>query len=246
MFPFVSETGNIRIIGGIKLKKTTCCAAAVVLLISIVIAGCSSKSAAAMTAPDVLGKSYDQMQTVKSFHFILEHSEGGTPIGSGIIMTKAEGDVVKPDKLQATITGTAMGMTVEVKLVSKTMMTNPLNNKWEELTDTFKVLGVFDPGTGIAAIIKDIANPTSLKDEKVGEVLCYHIKGDIMSQTLEPITGVTAKDIPVGVEVWVDQEGLLVQQIKLTGKITDTEQDGIIRTLTISNYDKDVEIKLPE
>jgi hypothetical protein len=194
-------------------------------------------------------KSYENMQEVKSFHFVLEHNEGGTPIGSGIVMTKAEGDVVKPDKLKATITGTAMNMTVSVDLVTaegKTMMTNPLNKKWEELTEQFQVLGVFDPSTGIGAIVKDITNPTSLDDEKIGSTLCYHIKGDIVSQALEPITGVTAKDIPVSVEVWIDKDGFLVQQITLTGKITDSEEDGIVSTLTISNYDKDVDISLPE
>jgi hypothetical protein len=232
------------------MKRVLFTIIALILAVSFVLTGCSSKpAAAAMTAPDVLSKSYDNMQAVKSFHFVLEHSEDGTPIGSGIVMEKAEGDVVKPDKLKATITGTAMGMTVSVDLVTaegKTMMTNPLNKKWEELTEQFKVLSVFDPSIGIAAIIKGITNPTSLKDEKVGDVLCYHIKGDIVSQTLEPITGVTAKDVPVGVEVWIGQDGLLVQQVKLTGKITDSEKDGIIRTLTFSNFDKDVDIALPE
>lgn len=242
------QNGFIMNNGGRKMKRIIYITA-LAFVLSLVFAGCSSKSAAAMSAPDVLSKSYDTMQTVKSFHFVLEHNEDGTPIGSGIVMTKAEGDVVKPDELKATITGTAMGMTVKVELVTaegKTMMTNPLNKKWEELTDQFKVLSVFDPSTGIAAIIKDITNPASLKDEKVGDALCYHIKGDIVSQTLEPITGVTAKDVPVGVEVWIDKESFLVQQISLTGKITDGEKDGIVRTLTISNYDKDVDISLPE
>jgi hypothetical protein len=85
-----------------------------------------------------------------------------------------------------------------------------------------------------------------LKEEKVGDVQCYHIKGEIVSQDLEPITGVTAKDVPISVEVWIGKEGFLVQQVKLTGKITDTEKDGIVRTLTISDYDKDVDISLPE
>jgi hypothetical protein len=202
-----------------------------------------------MAAPDVLSKSYESMQAVKSFHFLLEHNEDGTPIGSGIIMTKADGDVVKPDKLQATIKGSTPLGAAEVKLVSteeKTMMTNPVNKKWEEVSDMFKVLKVFDPSSGIAAIINGITNPKSLKEEKVGDVQCYHIKGEIVSQDLEQITGVTAKDVPISVEVWIGKEGFLVQQVKLTGKITDTEKDGIVRTLTISDYDKDVDISLPE
>jgi len=232
------------------MKKTICLITAILMVVMFAVTGCAAKPAAiVLTAPEILSKSYDNMQAVKSFHFVLDHTDGSTPIASGIAMTKAEGDLVRPDKLKTTISGTAMGMSIEVELVTadgKTMMTNPLTNKWEELTDMFKVLGIFDPGTGIAAIIKGITNPTSLDDEKVGDLLCYHIKGEIVSQTLEPLTGVTAKDVPIAVEVWIDKEGFLVQQVKLEGKITDGEAAGIVRTLTFSNYNKDVEIKLPE
>lgn len=179
----------------------------------------------------------------------MEHSTGGTPIGSGIQMTKLDGDIVSPDKLQVTIDGTFSGMAVQVQLIAigeKTMMTNPLGGGWEEVTDTFKVLTVFDPGNGIAAIIKDLTNAAMLEDEKIGDVPCYHLKGDILSEKLAPLTGTTAQGVAIGTEVWIDKDRLLVQQVKLAGKITDTEADGIVRTLTFTNYNKDVDISFPE
>lgn len=232
------------------MKKTLCILTAVILAVSLVLTGCASKQGApALTASDILGKSYDAMQAVKSFHFALEHSADGTPLGSGITMTKAAGDVVSPDQLSATLTGTSPLGAVEVSLISaegKTMMTNPLTDKWEEVGATFKVLTVFDPGSGIAAIVKGLTNTTLLAEEKVGDVLCYHIKGDITTPTLAPLTGTTAKDGTVGTEVWIAKEGFFVQQVKLTGKITDSEKDGIVRTLTFSDFDKDVKIELPK
>jgi hypothetical protein len=164
-------------------------------------------------------------------------------------MTKLEGDIVSPDKLQVTIDGTYSGMGVQVKLVSvgdKAMMTNPLSKAWEEVSDTFKALTVFDPSSGIAAIIKGLTDTTKVGDEKIGDVQCYHLKGNIPSEALAPLTGTTAKGAAIGTEVWIDKESLLVQQVKLTGKITDTESDGIVRTLTFTNYNKDVDISLPE
>lgn len=215
-----------------------------------VFSGCAAKPAAVvLTAQEVLSKSSDNMQAAKSFHFLMTHSEGGTPIGSGIQMTKLDGDIVSPDKLQVTIDGTFSGMGVQVQLIAvdgKTMMTNPLGGGWEEVTDTFKVLTVFDPGNGIAAIIKGLNNATLLEDEKIGDLLCYHLKGDILSEALAPLTGTTAQGVAIATEVWIDKDSLLVQQVKLNGKITDSEIDGIVRTLTFTNYNKDVEIKLPE
>jgi hypothetical protein len=231
-----------------KMKRTLCILAAILMIASFALTGCAKKAEAKLTPADILGKSYDAMQAVKSFHFLLEHSTGGTPLGSGISMTKAEGDVVRPDKLSASLTGSALGSTVIVKLIAadgKTMMTNPLSQKWEEVGASFQALTVFDPSNGIAAIIKGLANPTLLTEEKIGDVLCYHIKGDIPTPTLAPFTGTTAKEGTVAAEVWVAKDNFLVQQVKLDGKITDTETTGIIRTLTFTNFDKDVEIKLP-
>ena len=81
---------------------------------------------------------------------------------------------------------------------------------------------------------------------KLGDVLCYHLKGDIQSEALAPLTGTTAQGVPIGTEVWIAKDSLLVQQVKLTGKITDSEADGIVRTLTFTNYNKDVDIAFPK
>lgn len=232
------------------MKRSISILTALIMVMLFVFSGCSSKPAAVvLTAPEILSKSYDNMLAAKSFHFLMEHSEAGTPIGSGIQMTKLDGDIVSPDKLHVTIDGTFMSMSVQVQLISvseKTMMTNPLSGSWEEVSDTFKVLTVFDPANGIAAIIKGLTNATSLEEEKIGDVMCYHLKGDILSETLAPLTGTTAQGVPIGTEVWIDKADLHVQQVKLSGKITDTEADGIVRTLTFTNYNKDVNIMLPE
>lgn len=216
---------------------------------SLVLAGCAGSSSTALAPQEVLNKAYDSMQAVNSFHFALDQVGGGTPITMGIEMTKASGDVIKPDKIQTTISATALGAVVEVKMVTvggTTKMTNPLSGQWETLSDQFKVLAVFDPASGIAAVIKGLANPTALQDETVGGTLCYHLKGTITSDVLSPITGAAAKGVPIATEVWIGKQDFLVQQVKLTGKVTDTEKEGIVRTLTFSNFNQNINITLPQ
>lgn len=231
------------------MKKFLYLFAAFSLAACAVLAGCSANKADNLTTADVLTKSYDSMQAAKSFHFAMEHDTGGTPISKDIIMTKLAGDIASPDKLQATINGTYAGTAIEVKLVTvsgKTYMTNPISGLWEVAPDSFKVLSVFDPSNGVAAIIKGLTDATNAGDEKVGSSQCYHLKGDVLSETLAPLTGTTATGAKIGTEVWIDKKTFLVQQVKLTGKITDTEADGITRTLTFSNYNKNIDITLPE
>lgn len=203
-----------------------------------------------ISAKLILSKSSNKMQAVKSFHFKLNHNGGSTPITMGVEMNKAEGDIIKPDKLKTTVDGTAMGTSIQVKLVTadgKTLMTNPLNNKWEVISEQFKVLSVFDPSSGIAAIIKGIKKPENINEEKVEGKLCFHLKGDIAPKDLNSITGSTSTiKLPVKTEVWIEKEGFLMHKVKLKGKITQSDKKGIIRTLSISNFNKDVNIKLPK
>ena len=231
------------------MKRSLSLVIAIILTACTVLSGCSSKSSANLTPADVLAKSYDSMQAAKSFHFLMEHDTAGTPIGKDILMTKLEGDIVSPDKLQAKITGSYSDMAIEVRLVTvadKTYMTNPLSGTWEVVPNSFEVLNVFDPSKGVASIIKGMANVSDIGDEKIGKSLCYHLKGDVLSESFAPMTGTTSTGVPVATEVWIDKKTLLVKQMKVTGKITDTEADGITRTLTFTDYNKDIEIKLPE
>ena len=231
------------------MKKSISLVSALILLICAVFTGCSSGESASLAPADALAKSYDSMQEATSFHFSMIHSSSGTPISKSILMTNLDGDIVSPDKLQATITGTYSDMTVEVSLITvgeDTYMTNMLSGKWELAPTSFKVLKVFDPSSGVASIIKGLTNVTDVGDEKVNKTKCYHFTGEVMSEALAPLTGTTATGVPIATEVWINKKNFQVVQVQLTGKITDTEVDGITRTLTFSNYNKDIDITLPE
>jgi lipoprotein LprG len=226
---------------------------AVAVLLPFLVAGCSARSATPSATPlsaaAIQSTASDKLQALNSFHFVLEQVGGGTPITMGIEMKGAQGDVVKPDKLQMTITGTAMGFSLTVQLVEvgKTiMMTNPLNGNWENLSDQFQILSVFDPNSGVAAILKGMANAARLADETNAGVNCYHLKGTVDSESLTALAGSAASGVAINAEIWIGQADFLVRTIKLTGKITPTEVDGIVRTLTLSNFNSPVAITLPQ
>jgi hypothetical protein len=202
-----------------------------------------------LSAAQIVSQAGDNLSPVNSFHFRLDQVGGGTPIANGIEMTKVDGDIVKPDKLKASVTGTAMGMSIDVQMISVggvIYMTNFLSGKWEVLPGQFAVLGVFDPNTGISQILRGINGPTRLADETAGGVACYHISGTVDSGSLNAITGSSVKGTVINVEVWIGKADFLPRIIKLTGKITDTEVPGIVRTLSLSNFNETVSIELPK
>jgi lipoprotein LprG len=127
-----------------------------------------------------------------------------------------------------------------------TYMTNPLTGQWELLPTEFRALSVFNPNTGIAAIMRSIADLTKLSDEEVEGVLYYRLRGSIDSGDLRPITGSSVEGVAIHTEVWIGKEDFLVRLIKLEGKITEAEVLGIVRTLKLSNFNEEVSIELPE
>jgi hypothetical protein len=219
--------------------------------LSVAAAGCSGATPppSSVAAQSVVSNASDKMQALNSYHFVLDQVGGGTPIAMGIEMKKAEGDVLKPDKLKMSISGTALGFSIQVQLITVggvIKMTNPLNGQWETLSDQFKILGIFDPTSGIAAILKQVSNLTALDDQQSGGVPCYHLKGNVSSDALNALTGSSVSGVNINVELWIGKGDFLVRTIQLTGKITETEVSGIVRTLSLSNFGQALSIELPQ
>jgi lipoprotein LprG len=208
----------------------------------------AAPSPSPLSAAQVLSQGSQKMEAANSFHFVLDHTGGGTPIAMGIEMTKAVGDLVKPDKLKTVINGTALSMSIQVQVITigdATYMTNPLNGKWELLPNDFQVLSVFDPASGVAAIMKGMANTVRLSDEDLQGTACYHVRGDIDSGQLNSISGSSVQGIAIKAEVWIAKDDFLPRLVKLAGKITEGEKEGIVRSLSFSDYNQAVKIEKP-
>ncbi len=218
-----------------------------IILMTTLLAACATQSA--LTTTEIVGQSVAKMDAVNSFHFELKQVGGGTPFASGLEMNEAFGDIVKPDKLRTEIYASIAGMLAKVEVITvgeTTYMTNPLTGGWEPLPGQFSAVSIFDPNIGISAILKGITNPVKLEDGKVAGLDCYRIGGNIASEDLRSITLSSLEGVKIDMEVWIDKEEFLLRQIRLEGQITSDETPGIIRTLTLSKFDQEVNIELPK
>jgi hypothetical protein len=222
-----------------------------IVILAAMLIGCGGNKTESTTTAlaDVITQYSARMQTLTSYHFLLDQVGGGTPLALGVEMKKAEGDIISPDKLKTTLTGTVSGFTVQVQIISVggvLKMTNPLNGQWETPSSSFSVLSIFDPHTGIAAILKGVANVSKLDDAQAGGVLCYHLNGTIQSENLSAITGSAITGTSITTQLWIGKDDLLVRNVQLTGQITETEVQGIVRTLSFSNFNESITIDLPQ
>lgn len=220
-----------------------------VVLAACLLSGCGKASSPSpLTAAEVIDRCMQSMDAAESFHFELEHDGGGTPIAMGLVMNEAEGDITRPDRLKAEISVTMMGLFIEVEVItvgSVVYITNPLTMEWEPLPTEFSAVSIFDPGTGVTAILEGMTSLVKLEDEKAEGLLCYHIEGKIASRCLNSIALSSVEGVMVDTEVWVDKEDFLLRRIRLEGRITEGEESGIVRTISLSDFDQGVDIELP-
>src|SRR5690242_16603125 len=57
-------------------------------------------------AGQVLASAADAVTKLRSFHFVLTHQNGSTPIVLNLNLVRAEGDIVAPDRLRGTMKAT--------------------------------------------------------------------------------------------------------------------------------------------
>lgn len=192
----------------------------------------------------LLEQSGQAMESLDSFHFLLEHRSGGTPFLPGLLITDAEGDVVNPDKLSAEFGGAFGTVYVKSSLVTlgeASYMTNPLSGKWETVPTEVSPLGFFDPQQGISAIMSQVVQLSLISSDEDA----YGLKGELPAEALASLFGATVKGVSILVELTIDADSLYLLEAVLDGRVTAGEPDGTVRVITLSHFNEPITIEPP-
>lgn len=204
--------------------------------------------------PAVLARqAADQVEALKSFHFLLEHENGGTPIVLNLLMSRAEGDIVKPERLRADVDATATTLgnaRVKVQVVNvgdKAVISNPFNpRQWVPLPGQNRLADIFDPGAGTTAALRAATNLRLAGEESIGGTKVWRVEGDVDAGALSAVAGSVAEPgYTVKGIAWIGQEKPLVYRIRLEGPLGPKDPQGIVRKIDLSKFDETVNIELP-
>lgn len=216
----------------------------------------SAQATAAPRQPDpaVLSRqAADTIEALKSFHFVLEHENGGTPIVLNLSMTRAEGDIVKPDRLRADVEAKATQLgnaNVKVKVVNvgdKAVITNPFTpTQWLPLPGENRLADIFDPGAGTTAALRAVKNPKITGEETINGIKVWRVEGDVDAAALTAVASTIAEPgYIVKGTAWVGQDKPLVHRIRLDGPLGSKDAKGIVRKIDLSKFDEPLTIELP-
>ena len=201
-----------------------------------------------LTASQVLEEAAERTGEVESFHFVLTHENGSTPLPLNLDLQSAEGDIVVPDRMQAEANAEALGINVSVDVIGiegRTWVTNPFTRQWQELPDT-NIRDFADPAALIRSVLPAIEDPELSDGGEVDGVDTHLVTGTINSQMLQEALGLAEAGNEVTVEAWIGKEDTLARLIRLEGPLSDEESPDVVREVEISQYNEPVEIMPPE
>jgi hypothetical protein len=230
-----------------RIVVVALCAALTVLI------ACGGKKEAAQATPiprpdprALLNEAADRVEQARSFHFLLEHERGNTPIVLQLQMTRAEGDVVKPDRLRADIDAQRGGVRLKLKLVSigeQSKISNPFNpTQYVDLPTGTRLSDVFNPTAGTTAALRGVKEPQITGEETLDGRKVWRVEGSVEAASLSALVTLAEGGYTAKGTVWIGQESKEVYRVRLEGPLGSQDTPDVVRVLSLSRYNEAVDI----
>ena len=196
---------------------------------------------------EILERSGQAMQTLRTFNFRLYHDHGSLELIPGLHVNKASGKVVNPDKLSVEFSGSfGEGFAIRSQVItvgSQTYMTNPLTGTWEASDASVSLLGFFSPTRGISEMMAQIEDASLVDTERSDKE--YRLSGSLPTTALAPLVGSTLTNKTVRVELTIEAGSDQLLEARFKGTVTPTDVEDAERVIVLSFFNEDISIEAP-
>ena len=217
-----------------------------VAMLVLTSAGCGEPEKPNLTPEQVIEKAIPALQSANSFHFNLETSKVDKP-QPGLFVTKADGDVARPDKLVGDVSALAFGLPVNIKVVvdgNNQYMTDPASGQWTVMSGMLNVAEYFNPN-GVGDIMAGVKGLQADGNETVNGSDSYRLKGSVPAEALKKLSPEVDATGDLQTIMWIGSTDFLLRRVQLTGPFFQGEPQDIVRTINMSDYNKQVVIETP-
>ena len=229
--------------------------AVLALLFLAALAACGSPPTPTPTPepPDPRKELQRTVQTLlelQSGSFDLEHITGSTNLLPGVLMHRAYGKAIVPDKFDVTVEAELLfpRSYLEIGMISidgTAYMTNVLNGEWGEVAPDTLPINLTNFGEILARIVEQVQTPELLGQETLDGADVYRISGGILSEDLKELVPTAATGYAVSLEVTTDRATGALRQALITGQVVATDLPESQRRLTLSDLNQPVTIEPP-
>lgn len=217
----------------------------------VVLAGCGGGSTSGSSAPSeaqIVQRTEAKTSALKSFHFVYAVQDPPSG-GSGLNLTAADGDVLVPGKLKASVSGTYAGVPLSSQVVfvgAKSYLKNPLSGAWQSFRTAASPIGYFDPSRGVLAVIRKSRTLRLDGSATVGGAATYRLHGPMAATDVASFLITKPGSAQVQVDLYVDKHDFLLRRVVVTGPVNGSEPKGITRVITLSRFDEAVTVTPPK
>jgi hypothetical protein len=220
------------------------------MALTFIVAACGDDTKSnAPAAQELIQKSQQAIQAVKSYHFTLATENPGQNPG-GMTLKSADGDIQVPDKLKASASVIYAGIGVNTDIVAlgdKQYYKDPITGQWQETNDLIDPRVITSSDTGISALLGSLQDPSTPQDSSVDGTPCWSIDGKLDTKYIGSITGLsTGGGKTVDATVCIGKSDNLPYQIVIKGKAVDGDKDDTKRTFTLSKFNETLDIQAPK
>ena len=235
-------------------RRTLFSGLSVAALISV--AGCGSEPqptpvAATKTPQEILEAASTRLAETGSVHFTLDVS-GDTFIDSGktIRLLGAEGDLVRPDRVQTTFQAEVLGRAVSLQLITigeQSWTTNILTGEWgpAPLEFSYQPDILFSTQDGIGPVMGRVEGVTRAPDAPIDGRDAFHLTAGVDESIVGALTYYTIKGSPVTADLWIDRETNDLLRAQLAEPPREDGSEPAVWTLDLSHHGESVEIEPP-
>ncbi len=220
--------------------------AVMLLLAAVGLTGCGEPPA--LAPAEIVSKAATATAGITTMHFVVDTNRL-QKYPAGLFLAHAEGDVSRPDKLQAKAKALIAGAAVEIQAVSygnEQFMTDPMSSKWGAMSPSMNVLAAFDPNKGIGAILAGATNATSDGNETIDGVACYRLKTTLTPAQLHDLSSeIDTKAAPLATRLWIASTDFQLRQVALDGPFLLGDPADVKRTINFSAFNQPVTINKP-
>ena len=225
-------------------------------LLALALAACSgggsAKPVPTPVARDLLTAAADRMAAVKTFHFVLDHENGGTPIIMNLSMRRAEGDMGVPDRMRADVSAVAPSfgnLRVDVTVIAvgpDAQITNPFNRaQWVPLPGKTPLSAIFDPSAGAVALLRSVTDAQITGTEKINGIDTWKVEGPLQATDLVAFMPTAELGHTLKATAWIGRDDKQLYRVRIEGAAGVDDAPNVVRKLEFSKYDQPVKIELP-
>ncbi|HYP40831.1 MAG TPA: LppX_LprAFG lipoprotein, partial [Chloroflexia bacterium] len=98
---------------------------------------------------------------------------------------------------------------------------------------------------GVADILANVKGMASDGTENVGGTDSYRLKGMVPATALKSLSQEVTATGDLTTTLWIGAGDFLMRKVELQGPIISGEPADIVRTITVSDYNKEVKIETP-